>query len=90
LAGWREVPQAGELAALSAEFPGWHFRIRQTWGGASIEAVAADGAGRPGVYAVITPDAGELRQVLHGSEGNADRDIPQPGPGAQPSVKELS
>jgi hypothetical protein len=61
VAGGRDA-QAGELAALSAEFPGWQFRIRQTLDGASIEAVAADDAARPGVYAVITPDAGELRQ----------------------------
>jgi hypothetical protein len=53
-----------ELSELAAEFPGYEFSTQQTWGGISITARRHGGGARPGLYAVVTNDADEMRRAL--------------------------
>jgi len=53
-----------ELRDLAAEFPGYEFAAQRTSDGISIVAVRHDGCAEPGLYAVITDDADEMRRAL--------------------------
>ncbi|HEY6310432.1 MAG TPA: hypothetical protein VIY52_06440 [Streptosporangiaceae bacterium] len=53
-----------ELSELAADFPGYEFATQQTWGGTSIIARRHEGCARPGLYAVVTADADEMRRTL--------------------------
>jgi phage replication-related protein YjqB (UPF0714/DUF867 family) len=53
-----------ELSELAAEFPGYEFATQQTWDGISIIARRHGGGARPGLYAVVTDDADEMRRAL--------------------------
>lgn len=52
------------LMLLANEFPAYEFGTQRTWNGFSLFAVRRDGADRAGIYAVITSDPGEMRQLL--------------------------
>ena len=52
------------LMLLANEFPAYEFGTQRTWNGLSLFAVRRDGADRAGIYAVITSDPGEMRQLL--------------------------
>jgi hypothetical protein len=52
------------LSGLAAEFPGYEFATQRTWGGISIIARRHGGCLRPGLYAVVTDDADEMRRAL--------------------------
>ncbi len=52
------------LMVLANEFPAYEFGTQRTWNGLSLFAVRRDGADRAGIYAVITSDPGEMRQLL--------------------------
>lgn len=53
-----------ELGELAAEFPDYEFATQQTWAGISIIARRHTGSALPGLYAVVTSDADEMRDVL--------------------------
>ena len=57
-----DVP--AELSELAAEFPGYEFTRQQTWDGISVVAIRHGGSARPGLYAVVTDDLGEMRRAL--------------------------
>ena len=57
-----------ELGELAAEFPGYEFATQQTWDGISIIARRHEGCARPGLYAVVTRDADEMRRALREHE----------------------
>jgi len=63
-----------ELSGLAAEFPGYDFGTQQTWGGISIIAIRHGGCARPGSYAVVTNDPGELRRALLEQERTGHQD----------------
>jgi hypothetical protein len=52
------------LSELTAEFPGYEFATQQTWAGISIIARRHGGGAQPGLYAVVTNDADEMRRAL--------------------------
>jgi hypothetical protein len=56
--------QRAELRELAAEFPDYEFAMQQTWGGISIIATRHGGCAQPGLYAVVTGDADEMRRAL--------------------------
>jgi hypothetical protein len=58
--------------ALAAEFGGWDIGTCRSRDGRSLTAQRRAGASEPGVYAVITPDAGEMRRVLAEDERYGD------------------
>lgn len=63
--GARELHDvASQVARASAEFPGYRIGTQRTYSGFSLVAVRRDGIQQPGVYAVITDDLAELRNVL--------------------------
>lgn len=56
--------QSAAAVYLAAEFPAFDFTTQRARDGISLVAVRRDGAGEPGVYAVITPDPAEMRAAL--------------------------
>ncbi len=64
--------ESSGLSELAAEFPGYHFGTQRTWDGVSIIAIRQDGCERPGLYVVITADAGEMRLALREGERQHD------------------
>jgi hypothetical protein len=61
------------LSALAAEFPGYEFATQQTWSGISIVARRYGGCVWPGLHAVVTGDADEMRRALLEHERPGDR-----------------
>jgi hypothetical protein len=55
-------PMSAELIQLQAAFPAFSFSISRGWRGLTFEAWR--NAETPGLYALITPDASELRREL--------------------------
>lgn len=53
-----------ELSELAAEHPAYEFATQQTSDGISIIARRRGGVARPGLYAVVTDDVGEMRLAL--------------------------
>lgn len=53
-----------ELSELAAEYPAYEFATQQTSDGISIIARRHGGGTRPGLYAVVTNDVGEMRRAL--------------------------
>jgi hypothetical protein len=60
----RVTGASAELSELAAEFPGYEFATQQTWDGIAIIARRHGGGTRPGLYAVVTDDADEMRRAL--------------------------
>jgi hypothetical protein len=67
-----------ELSELAAEFPGYEFATQQTWDGISIIARRHGGGARPGLYAVVTDDADEMRRALLEQERPSYFDLKNP------------
>lgn len=67
------LPMRADLDQLRATFPGFSFGVRRGWRGLAFEAWRDAGAG--GLYAVITPDARELRRELEACQQAAAADV---------------
>ena len=67
------VPMRADLDQLRAAFPGFSFGICRGWRGLVFEAWRDAGTG--GLYAVITPDARELRRELEACQQATAADI---------------
>jgi hypothetical protein len=67
------LPMRADLDQLRAAFPGFSFGVCWGWRGLVFEAWRDAGAG--GLYAVITPDARELRRELEACQQAAAADI---------------
>lgn len=66
------LPMRADLDQLRGAFPGFSFGICRGWRGMVFEAWRDAGAG--GLYAVITPDARELRRELEACQQAAAAD----------------
>ena len=66
-------PMRADLEQLRAAFPGFSFGVCQGWRGLAFEAWRDAGAG--GLYAVITPDARELRRELEACQRATAADV---------------
>jgi hypothetical protein len=60
----------GLLCELQADYPQWHFAIRQGYGGPRLEAHRPHPTS--GLYAVITADPAELRHELDSAAPDQD------------------
>ena len=67
------LPMRADLDQLRAAFPGFSFGVCRGWRGMVFEAWRDAGAG--GLYAVITPDARELRRELEACQQAASADV---------------
>jgi hypothetical protein len=67
------------VPALVADFPTYDFGTQRTYSGVCLVAMRRDGAARPGVYAVVTSDPAEMRQVLEGEGPPPRPDNAAPG-----------
>ena len=71
------LPMRADLDQLRAAFPGFSFGVCRGWRGLVFEAWRD--AGASGLYAVITPDACELRRELEACQQAAAADVAEPG-----------